>query len=98
MRWPHAGEALDLGFDHRSKVVAAIGELLLQIEPDRGQVFVADLLSEHGAVVICTERMLDGVRAQQRILAEAAKARAARPRERGRVVCHAGAVLAPVGK
>jgi hypothetical protein len=29
MRRPHAGEALGLGFDHRSKVVAAVGALLL---------------------------------------------------------------------
>jgi hypothetical protein len=57
-----AGEALGLGFDHRSKVVAALGALLLQLEPDRGQVIVADRLRElYGTVVICTERMLDGV-------------------------------------
>lgn len=61
MRRLHTGEALALGFEHCSIVVAAIGVLLLPVEPDRGQVFVADRLSEHGAVVICTERMLDGV-------------------------------------
>jgi hypothetical protein len=77
---PHAGEALGLGFDHRSKVVAAVGALLLQVEPDRCQVFVADRLGEQGAIVVCTDRLLDGVRAQQRILAEPTQARAARPR------------------
>ena len=77
---PNAGEALGLGFDHRPKVVAAVGALLLQVEPDRGQVFVADRLGEQGAVVICSERVLDWVPAQQRILEEPAQARAARPR------------------
>jgi hypothetical protein len=75
-----AGEALGFGFDHRTKVVAAVGALLLKVEPDRGQVFVVDRLGEQGAIVICTDRLLDGVRAQQRILAQAAQARAARPR------------------
>ena len=64
---PNAGEALGLGFDHRTKVVAAVGALLLQVEPDRGEVFVADRLGEQGAIVVCTDRLLDGVRAQQRI-------------------------------
>jgi len=88
---PNAGEALGLGFDHRTKVVAAVGALLLQVEPDRGQVFVADRLGKQGAIGVCTDRLLDGVRAQQRILAEPAQARAARPRKCGRVVRHAGA-------
>ncbi len=67
---PSAGEALGLGFDHRTKVVAAVGALLLKVEPDRGQVFVADRFGEQGAIVVCTDRLLDGVRGQQRILAE----------------------------
>ena len=48
---PNAGEALGLGFDHRTKVVAAVGALLLQVEPDRGQVFLADRLGEQGAIL-----------------------------------------------
>jgi hypothetical protein len=32
---PNAGEALGLGFDHRTKVVAAVGALLLKVEPGR---------------------------------------------------------------
>ena len=60
---PQAGEALGFGFDHRTKVVAAVGALLLQLDRDRGRVFVAVRLGEQGAVVGCTERMLDGVHA-----------------------------------
>ncbi len=88
---PNAGEALGLGFDHRTKVIAAGGALLLQVEPDRVQVFVVDRLGEQGAIVVCTDRLLDGVRGQQRILAEPAQARAARPRKCDGVVRHASA-------
>ncbi len=48
MRRSHVGEALGLGFDHRAEVVAAIGALLLQVEADCGQVFVADRFGKHG--------------------------------------------------
>ena len=62
MGGPHAGKALGLGFDHRTEIVAAVGALLLQVEADRGQVFVADRLREHRAIGLGTGRTLDGVR------------------------------------
>ena len=46
MRGAHAGEALGLGFHHRAEGVAAVGALLLQVEADCGQVFVADRLGQ----------------------------------------------------
>lgn len=64
MRRPHAGEMLGLGFDHRSEIIAAIGALLLQIEADRGQVFIADGLGEHHPIAFGAEHVLDRVEGQ----------------------------------
>ena len=73
----HAGEALGLGLDHRTEIVAAVGALLLQAEANGGQVLVADRLREHRAIGLGTERTLDGVRGQQRIVAQSTEACAA---------------------
>ena len=40
MRGPDAGEALSLGFDHRSEVIVAQGSLLLKMGSDGFQVVV----------------------------------------------------------
>lgn len=52
MRRPHAGEALGLGFDHGTEIVAAVGTLLLQVQADRGEVLVTDRLREHRAIAL----------------------------------------------
>ena len=40
MRGPDASETLGLGFDHRAKVIAAQGALLLEIDSNGFQVVV----------------------------------------------------------
>lgn len=50
MRRPDACEPPGLGLDHRAEVVASVSALLLQVEADCGQVFVADRLGQQGAV------------------------------------------------
>ncbi len=77
MRRSRAGEALGPRFDHCAEVVAAVGTLLLQVEAARGQILITDRLREHRAIALGAERTLDGVRAQQRILAQSAEGCAA---------------------
>lgn len=91
MRRAYAGEALGLGFHHRAEVVAAVGALLLQVEADRCEVFVAKRLGQQCPVALGTQGVLYGMRGQQRIDTQAAQAGAAGPGERGGVVGHAGA-------
>ena len=91
MRRPHASKPPGLGLDHRAEVVAAVSALLLQVEADCGQVFVADRLGQQGAVARDAERALDGMRGKQGVVAQATQAGAARPPECGGIVGHAGA-------
>ena len=77
MRRPYAGEAPGLGFNYRLKIVAAVGALLLQVEADCGEVFVADRLRERLAIGLGAKRSLDGMHAQQRIVAQSTEACAA---------------------
>ena len=91
MRRPHAGEALGLGFHHRSEIIAAIGALLLHVEADRSEVFVVEGLGQECAVGLGAQRPLDGVLGEQRVFAQRTQAGATGPCECGGVVCHPGA-------
>lgn len=95
MRRTHAREALGLGLDHRAKVVAAVGALLLQVGADGDQVYFVQCLCEQGAIRVATvlvgdaECALGGVKRQQRIFSQATQAGATGPQERGGIVRHA---------
>lgn len=71
MRRSHAGEPLGLGFDHRAEVVAATGVFLLHVDADCGQVVIADRFGKKGALLLGAERVLDGVRSEQGVIAQA---------------------------
>jgi len=66
MRRPDACEPSGFGLDHRAEVVAAVSALLLQVEANCGQVFVADRLGQQGAVARDAERALDGMRGDKK--------------------------------
>jgi hypothetical protein len=50
VRWPNAGKALGLGFDHGAEVVSTQGTLLLEIGSDGRQVVVGQGLAQKEAV------------------------------------------------
>ena len=77
MRRPHASKLLCLGFDHGAKVVPSVSALLLQVQADAGQFFVADGFGKHGAIGDGANRLLDGVWAQQWIVSQATQGSAA---------------------
>ena len=91
MRGAHAGEALGLGFHHRAEGVAAVGALLLQVEAEGGEVVLAQSFGQQRPIAVGAQGALHGMWRQQRVVAQAAKAGAAGPDERGGVVGHAGA-------
>lgn len=91
MRGAHACEALGLGFDHRAEGVAAVGALLLQVEAEGGEVFLAQGFGQQRPIAVRAQGASHGMWRQQRVVAQAAQAGAAGSGERGGVVRHAGA-------
>lgn len=61
---PDAGKALGLGLNHRLKVVPSVGTLLLQVDADGGEVFVAEGFFQQLAI---GGRAFDGVGSQGKL-------------------------------
>ncbi len=46
MRGPHAGKPPGFCLDHRLEVVAAVGTLLVEVAPDRGEIVLGKCFSQ----------------------------------------------------
>ena len=81
----HAREALGLGLEHRTKVVAAVGALLLQVGAEGDQVHFVQCLCEQGAIRVATvlvgdaECALGGAKREEWIFSQATQAGAVGP-------------------